>query len=107
MANVQHKLGLWSRDTSALLGKLHAAQRLGFEYVVARVVYHPNGPAEAYQLDALKQLIADASTITLPVYAWAYCYPRNVDQQIAAIAACLPNPCANLVLGHRRRVGES
>ena len=60
MANVQHKLGLWSRDTSALLGKLHAAQRLGFEYVVARVVYHPNGPAEAYQLDALKQLIADA-----------------------------------------------
>ena len=98
MSGLVHRLGLWSTSTSELQGHLHAVQSLGFEYVVVRVVYHPNGPAEPYQPDVLKQLVADGATIGLSVYAWAYCYPKDVDQQVKAIAKSLPDPCANLVL---------
>ena len=101
MPGLQKTLGLWVEDTSTVDGHLHDVQNLGFQYLIVRIVYHPNGAGGdtvAYQPDTLKSILADAATIDFPVYAWAYVYPQNIDGQVAAITAALPAGCANLVL---------
>ena len=98
MSGLPGQLGLWCGDSGKILGNLHAVQDLGFDYLIARAVIHPHGRIAAYEPANLKQLITDAATINLPVYAWAYIYPTHIDNQIRAIADAVPESCVNLVL---------
>ena len=98
MPNMKNRLGLWSNDTSTLLGNLHGIQSLGVDSLICCLVKHSPPVAFPYQADILHQVIEDAASIGMDVNTWSYGYPDGISQQVQATSAAIPHGVQNHIL---------
>ena len=76
-------LGVWVHDTATAQNNLHRMADLGFDYVSLKI----SDGTTAYDPAALRQVACDiaAARLDLPLVAWSYCYPDNIQSQIDVI----------------------
>lgn len=87
MSNIKGLVGLWSDDSSKIVGKMAQIKSLGFDYVLLRAV-HMAGVR--FVVDGrLAHLAGEAHGAGLQAHLWGYAYPGNPAAQSSAYAAAM------------------
>ena len=96
--DLKQTVGLWVNDTASILHDLQTIKDLGFDYIVARVLSRVGDKFVPTQPASMAELITNAAEIGIRTDCWYFAYPDNIQAQIDAVAAALPDSARNLIL---------